>query len=218
MKKTFLCLFWVFTSQLQAQTVNCLNGDVQVNNQAGWVNRTNQLTHCTFDRGEDYVSYSAMLRKGETTFASVRVLAENVLSNIQTETGVENVRVIRNGYYNENPLTDFFIELTYAKNMRVGHDQRTVHIHKLIYAFAKNGEVQTPYYAEVSTSTELPGDMVSTRFTAESPKFFAFIQSIRFPATHPSLPYTIDPKAVKVPKGIKTPPKQPLRIPPRPGN
>ncbi|MBL7977699.1 MAG: hypothetical protein JNN12_05100 [Bacteroidetes Order II. Incertae sedis bacterium] len=218
MKKMIFCLFWVFASQIQAQAVTCLNEEVQVVNQSGWINRANQPTYCTFDRGEDFTSYSAMLRKAEAAFPDVRALAENVLSNIRAETGVENVRILRNGYYNENPLTDFFIELTYAKNIRVGHDLRTVYVHKLIYAFAKDGEVQTPYYAEVGTSTELPGNVVSTRFTAESPRFFAFIQSIRFPVVSSVVPRTINPKVVKVPQGIKTPPKQPLRIPPRPGN
>lgn len=218
MRKTILCLFWVFTSQLQAQTITCLNGDVQAVHPSGWVNRASQLTYCTFDRGEDFTSYSAMLRKAEAAFPDVRALAENVLSNIRAEVGVENVRVLKNGYYNENPLTDFFIELTYAKNMRVGYDLRTVYVHKLIYAFAKNGEVQTPYYAEVSTSTELSGSVASIRFVAESPKFFAFIQSIHFLTVNPELPYTIDTKAAKAPQGIKTRPKQTFRIPPRPGN
>gem|GEM_PF-2696266 len=220
MKRLFLCLCLFSVIGLKAQNVKCLNDEVSATKQAGWADKGNYATYCIFGKWINSTDYNASLYKHTSASVNVSTLAEEVLNGIRTQSGVKNVQVTSRGYYDGNPLIDYFIELTYSKDFQVAHDQRTLYVHKIIYAFAKNSEISTPYYAEVTTSTELSANTVTLKFNEERPKFTAFLNTLRFPTpvTNPKLPTGIHPGAVKIPQEGISMPKKPIPVPPRRGN
>ncbi|MBN8589841.1 MAG: hypothetical protein J0L94_16125 [Rhodothermia bacterium] len=220
MKKLILCLCLCSVVGLKAQNVKCLNDQVSVTKQAGWADKGNYDTYCAFGKWVNTTDYHAGLYKRTSASPNVSTLAEDVLNGIRTQSGVKNVQVISRGFYDGNPLADYFIELTYSKDFRVAHDLRTLYVHKMIYAFAKNSEISTPYYAEATTSTELPANTATTQFNEERPKFTAFLNTIRFPVsiTNPKQPTGTHPGVVKIPQEGISLPKKPIPVPPRRGN
>jgi hypothetical protein len=170
-------LLVVMAAPVRAEKRLCLDGSVSVRNQAGWEEKSNYSTSCSFGRfsSADYAVFNGNIDKASSSQPSVQAMVQSIISQIQGGEGIKSFQVLAEGAYPGNPLVDYHAVIKYSKEYRVAHDIRISYYKMIVYSF---GSGSTVYSARAYVQNE-NGSKIDGLFNTEQPKFYDFINSIR---------------------------------------